>query len=283
MTNYEEIFSDPDWPFKAYENEDFLNSPAARPIRVLCEFMEPQHRFRMQRVSNMITFYGSARTLPRSEAIERLEHVRERGGNGDRYVDELAAAEREVAMSRYYEDSVVLAERLTRWSMELPKNGRHFYICSGGGPGIMEAANRGAKKAGGKSVGLNISLPFEQKPNPYQSPELAFDFHYFFVRKFWFVYLSKAIVVFPGGFGTMDEFFELLTLNQTGKTRKEIPTVLYGADYWNDLVNFDAFVKWGTISKRDLELFRVMDDVDTAFDYITGELERIYLNPKADD
>ncbi|MBI3118174.1 MAG: TIGR00730 family Rossman fold protein, partial [Candidatus Hydrogenedentes bacterium] len=170
-----------------------------------------------------------------------------------------------------------LAERLTTWSKALPKKKRHFIICSGGGPGIMEAANLGANRAGGLSVSLNISLPMEQVPNPFQTRELAFEFHYFFIRKFWFVYLAKALVVFPGGFGTFDELFEVLTLVQTKKARKPMPIVVYGREYWEEVVNLDALVRWGTISPEDLQLFRICDTVDEAYDYLTQELTRLYL------
>ena len=180
-------------------------------------------------------------------------------------------------MARYYDDAVTLAERLTKWSKGIPERKRRFVVCSGGGPGIMEAANRGAAQAGGYSIGLNISLPFEQMPNPYQTRELSFEFHYFFIRKFWFVYLAKALVVFPGGFGTLDELFEILTLVQTRKTAKKIPIVLYGEEFWKEVVRFDSLVKWGTISREDLDLFHFANNVDTAFEYIRDELTKRYL------
>ena len=274
MTTDQNLYDDPDWPLKAYCNPLFLNSLDARAIRVLCEFLEPASRLRREKIEHMVTFYGSARTLPRETATQRLQELEAGGTATD---DEMIAARNALEMSRYYEDSMELGRRLTRWSMDLGGAHPNFYICSGGGPGIMEAANRGASEAGGRSVGLNISLPFEQAPNPYQSKELAFDFHYFFIRKFWFVYLSKAIVVFPGGFGTMDEFFELLTLIQTSKTKKRIPTIVYGSRYWNDIINFDAFAKWGTISRKDLDLFTIMDSVDDAYDYLVAELSEMYL------
>lgn len=274
MTRYQDLYDDEDWPLKAYCNPVFLNSADARAIRVLCEFLEPASRLRREKIQHMITMYGSARTLPRDVATQQLDALKASGKASD---DEIAVAENKLVMSRYYEDASELGRRLTEWSMDLGGSHPNFYVCSGGGPGIMEAANRGASEAGGRSVGLNISLPFEQAPNPYQSRELAFDFHYFFIRKFWFVYLSKAIVVFPGGFGTMDELFELLTLIQTSKTKKRIPTVIYGKQYWDEIVNFDAFAKWGTISAKDLELFQIMDSVDEAYDYLVGELTEMYL------
>lgn len=215
-------------------------------------------------------FFGSARALPPEAAKENLRKVQARLRRET--TPELRHAEsrakRTVEMSRYYAAAAALAEKLTRWSMALPKAGNRFVICSGGGPGIMEAANRGAANAGGLSIGLNISLPMEQYPNPYLTRDLSFEFHYFFMRKFWFVYLARALVVFPGGFGTFDELFTLLTLVQTGKTSRTVPVILYGSRYWKDIVDFDAMVKWGVIKPADLDLFRFFDDVDSAFQYL---------------
>ena len=261
-------------PIKAYKNLEFLNSPAGRLIRIICELTEPITRLRKHRVRNTIVFFGSARASSRSKAQRRHK--------GSKKDDWTATSEEEkgsLRLTQYYEDAVTLAEKLTKWSNEIKKAREKFYICSGGGPGIMEAANRGANNAGGRSVGLNISLPFEQSINSYQTKELAFEFHYFFVRKFWFFYLAKAIVIFPGGFGTLDEFFELVTLAQTKKFKKYIPIVVYGADYWNEVIDFDALVKWGAISPEDTLLFRIMNTVDEAYDYLTAELTRNYLNP----
>ena len=212
---------------KAYKNLQFLNSPDARRIRVLCEFAEPESRFRKNQVKDTIAFFGSARTLSKEEAETNLLLAEQ--DESDQKNEMIGKAKRDMVMSEYYEAARSLANRLTHWSKSLPKNSKRFLICSGGGPGIMEAANRGASEADGLSVGLNISLPFEQAPNPYISRELNFEFHYFFVRKFWFVFLAKALVVFPGGFVTLDVFFELLTLIQTGMTPKEMPIVLFGA------------------------------------------------------
>ncbi len=266
---------------KAYKNLEFLNSPDARSIRVLCEFIEPETRFRRLRVRDTIVFFGSSRAQPPEVATANLEAVEremaETNAPGPDLKDRLERARRGLDMSRYYEDAADLAERLARWSQSLPKDARRFIICSGGGPGIMEAANRGANKAGAHSAGLNISLPFEQAPNPFQSSELAFEFHYFFIRKFWFVYLAKAIVAFPGGFGTMDELIELLTLVQTQKLEKQMPIVVYGQDYWNEVINFDAMARWGMISPEDVELFQFFDDVDSTFEYLKTELTRLYL------
>jgi uncharacterized protein (TIGR00730 family) len=268
------------WPIKAYKNLDFLNSPDARTVRVLCEFVEPAARFRHLRVRNTIVFFGSTRITTRDAAEQNLRQIENEcsasSGAQERLKEKLEQARRSLIMSRYYEDAALLAEKLTRWSLSIEDPAKRFYICSGGGPGIMEAANRGAQNAGGPSIGLNISLPFEQTPNPYQTRELSFDFHYFFIRKYWFFYLGKALVIFPGGFGTMDEMFELLTLVQTQKTRKYMPIILYGAEYWNELINFNALVKWGTISREDLNLFHFFDDVDSAFEYLRDELIKLY-------
>jgi uncharacterized protein (TIGR00730 family) len=264
----EELFR----PQKAYKNLEFLNSPDARTIRVLCEFIEPRGRFRAHGVRDTVVFFGSARTPDKTTAINALAEAEKAGVPAG-----IARAKRDLQMARYYEEAAELAERLTRWSLSIPKNGHHFVVCSGGGPGIMEAANRGAERAGGRSVSLNISLPHEQHPNPYVTRELALEFHYFFVRKFWFVYLAKALIVFPGGFGTFDELFEVLTLIQTRKTQKKMPVVIYGSDYWSEVVNFNAFVKWGMISEEDLQLFRFCDTVDDAFTYLRDELTAQYL------
>jgi len=268
-----------EWLVKAYKNLPFLNSPAARLIRVMSELEEPKSRFHKYHVKHTVVFFGSARTLPRKEALtnfKKVEEKIERAKNPSQTLrSEFEKAERTL-LSRYYEDAVLLAEKLTHWFLGLKDTHKNFMICSGGGPGIMEAANRGAKKAGGKSIGLNISLPMEQDPNKYQTKDLAFEFHYFFIRKFWFVYLAKALVAFPGGFGTFDEFFELLTLMQTHKTKKHMPVVLYGSEYWNELINFQALINWGMIDKKDMKLFKMIDNVDDAFNYLKNELVRIY-------
>ncbi len=252
-------------PSKAYRDERFLNSPDAREIRILAEYMEPEARFEAFDVSDTIVFFGSARTKPRDEALRLLEAAREHGGD-------VSVAERDLEMSRYYEDARTLSYRLTEWSKGLEDQKRRFLVCTGGGPGIMEAANRGASEAGGINIGLNISLPFEQHDNPYITRELSFEFHYFFMRKFWFIYLAKALIVFPGGFGTMDEFFETLTLIQTQKTGKKMPIVLYGKSFWGDVLNLDALVKHGTVSAGDLDLFRYADTVDEAYEFIVESL-----------
>ena len=260
-------------PMKAYRNEKFLNSPDARELRMLAEYMEPEARFDAFDVSDTIVFFGSARIKSREEAEKILDAVRKDGGD-------TATAERDLKMSRYYEEARDLAGRLTEWSKGLEDQKRRFLVCTGGGPGIMEAANRGASEAGGINIGFNISLPFEQHDNPYITRELSFEFHYFFMRKFWFIYLAKALIVFPGGFGTMDEFFETLTLIQTQKTGKVMPIVLYGKSFWGDVLNLDALVKYGTVSEADLKLFRTVDSVDEAYDFIVEGLSEYALgNP----
>ena len=271
---------------KAYKNKDFLNSPSARLIRIMSEMIEPAARFRKYGVKDTVVFFGSARTYPRSVASTNLRKIRtiieKAKFPSPKLKRQYEQAKRDVAMSRYYEDACLLAKKLTHYFKGLKKKGKNFMICSGGGPGIMAAGNQGAKMAGGKSVGLNISLPMEQYPNPYQTKELAFEFHYFFIRKFWFFYLAKALVVFPGGFGTMDELFELLTLMQTGKYRKPLPVILFGRDYWQRIVNFDEMYKWGTISKEDLKLIKVFDDVDEAFNYLKKQLSKHFIDKNHD-
>lgn len=269
------------WPIKAYKNLDFLNSPDARTIRILCEFIEPETRFRHFHIRNTIVFFGSTRIVPQTVAEQKLKQLEIRHSSGTEPAEMLAEkieqAQRAVTMSRYYEDAALLSEKLTRWSLSIEDASKRFYICSGGGPGIMEAANRGAHNAGGQSIGLNISIPLEQEPNPYITKELSFEFHYFFIRKFWFFYLGKALVVFPGGFGTLDELFELLTIVQTHKSKKYMPIVLYGSQYWNELINFNTLIKWGTVSEQDVRLFTFCDDVDTAFEFLRQELTQHYL------
>jgi uncharacterized protein (TIGR00730 family) len=276
-----------DWPQKAYKNLDFLTAPEGRIVRVLSEFMEPAARFGRLHIHDTIVFFGSARTLPQDEARKNLEalegQVEPKRRPSRALLQEYERAKRDLTMSRYYEDAVELAKKLTRWSMDLRDKKKRFLICSGGGGGIMEAANRGAKKAGGASIGLNISLPMEQRPNRFQTRDLSFEFHYFFIRKFWFFYMAKALVAFPGGFGTMDELFELLTLVQTRKTKKHMPIVIYGTEYWNRVLNFNALVEAGAIHEEDLRIFRFCDDVDDAFEYLKEELTKHYVNqpPKA--
>jgi uncharacterized protein (TIGR00730 family) len=217
-------------PTLAYKDPTFLDGPDARSLRILAEYLGPLHALRRERVQDTIVFFGSAR-------------LREDGPLG-----------------RYYRDAREVARLVTAWSATLPANGHRFTVCSGGAGGIMEAANRGAADAGGRSIGLNIGLPDEQRPNAYVTPGLSFEFHYFFMRKLWFAHLARALVVFPGGFGTLDELAELLVLSQTGKLERRIPILLYGSDYWREVVNFDAMARHGMIAPRDLELFERVDD-----------------------
>jgi uncharacterized protein (TIGR00730 family) len=251
---------------KAYKNESFLASPEARVLRIISEYLEPQERFEELRVKDTIVFFGSARIPSREVAAAELEAAKHAGSDLERPTMRLK-------MSRYYEDTRELARRLTLWSKGLEGTDRRFVVCSGGGPGIMEAANRGASEAKGENIGLNISLPFEQQDNPYITRRLAFEFHYFFMRKFWFSYLAKAMVVMPGGFGTFDEFMEVVTLVQTLKIKKHLPIVLFGTEYWNEILNFEPMVKYGTISPEDVKLFFRTDSVDEAFDYLVNDLE----------
>lgn len=258
-------------PVKAYKDLDFVQSRAGRPMRILAEFLEPEDRFERFNVSDTIVFFGSARILSREVAELELASAKKHGGD-------VARAEQNLAMSRYYEEARELSRRLTEWSKGLTGRSKRFVMCTGGGPGIMEAANRGAADAKGHNIGLNISLPFEQHENPYITRELAFDFHYFFMRKFWFSYLAKAMIVFPGGYGTLDEFFELMTLVSTHKMGKAMPVVLYGTEYWNEILNLDAMVKYGTISPSDLELFHCSDDVDDALEFLTNNLSEHHVD-----
>jgi len=260
-----------DKPVKAYKDLDFMQSRAGRPMRIMAEFLEPEDRFERHNISDTIVFFGSARIRSREVAEVALESARKHGGD-------VARAEQTLAMSRYYEEARELSRRLTEWSKGLKGRSKRFVMCTGGGPGIMEAANRGAADAKGHNIGLNISLPFEQHENPYITRELTFDFHYFFMRKFWFSYLAKAMIVFPGGYGTLDEFFELMTLVSTRKMGKAMPVVLYGSEYWNEILNLDAMVKYGTISPSDLELFHCSDSVDDAFEFLTDKLSEHHVD-----
>lgn len=265
----------PKKPEKAYKDSAFLNGKDGRVVRIISEFLEPESRFRHEQVKDTIVFFGSARILPREKAFKRLDELKKQKASAKKITDATTALE----MSKYYEDTVELSYKITKWSQkQQPKN--RFVICSGGGPGIMEAANRGAKKAGGKSIGLNISLPYEQDPNPYISENLSFVFHYFFMRKFWFAYMAKALVIMPGGFGTFDELFEILTLVQTKKIRKKMPVVIYGRNFWKDILDVDRLISKQLINKDDIRLFKIVDSVDEAFSYLKNELSKNYLHIK---
>jgi uncharacterized protein (TIGR00730 family) len=263
-------------PEKAYKNLEFLNSPAARHIRILCEYEEPRQRLIKHRVHHTVVFFGSARTRSGEDARAQLEAARhDRNARPDDPVAQAVLRRAEAAdrMSRYYDAARALARRITEWSKSKPA-GRRYVVASGGGPGIMEAANRGAADVpDGRSIGFGISIPFEQGVNGFVPPDLAFEFHYFFTRKYWFLYLCKALVIFPGGFGTMDELFETLTLIQTGKIKRKLPILLFGTEYWSRVVNFEAMADYGTIDTRDIALMHRTDDVDEAFDWLMQSLE----------
>jgi uncharacterized protein (TIGR00730 family) len=267
-------------PKKAYTNMEFMSSVNARPLRILSEFLEPEYRFKKNNIVDTIVFFGSARLLSKRDAEKKLREFKKKYAPTTRnYKKRLRELEIVVANSKYYEDAVRLSEKLTRWSMSLPTNEeKRFIVCSGGGPGIMEAANKGAKQAGGYSIGLNISIPFEQFVNKYVKKELAFEFHYFFMRKFWFAYLAKALIVFPGGFGTLDEFMEVLTLMQTGKIKKDMKVIIYDENYWKSIINFQAFIDNGMINKKDLKLFDFCNNVDEMFTKIVAHFEKYYLH-----
>ena len=275
----------------AYENSNFLDSPDGRSLRILAEYNEPMARFRRERIQDTVVFFGSARFRALDVASHELELLDNTGSVAPapeseqpaRDPEETSAlrhkrAEAAVEMARYYEDARSLARLMTEWSKNLPGRRHRFVITSGGGPGIMEAANRGAWEAGGKTIGLNIMLPFEQQPNPYITPALNFNFHYFFMRKYWFAYLAKALVVFPGGFGTLDEMFELLTLDQTHKLSKPITIVIYGSSYWKNVVNLELLADKGAIGIKDLDLFQFADTPEAAFAILKDGLTRNHLD-----
>jgi len=275
----------------AYENPDFLDSPDGRTLRILAEYNEPMARFRRERIQDTVVFFGSARFRALDVASHELELLDNTGSvalapeseQPARDPEDTSAlrhkrAEAAVEMARYYEDARSLARLMTEWSKNLPGRRHRFVITSGGGPGIMEAANRGAWEAGGKTIGLNIMLPFEQRPNPYITPALNFNFHYFFMRKYWFAYLAKALVVFPGGFGTLDEMFELLTLDQTHKLSKPITIVIYGSNYWKNVINLELLAEKGAIAVKDLDLFQFADTPEEAFAILKDGLTRNHLD-----
>jgi uncharacterized protein (TIGR00730 family) len=266
---------------KAYEDQDFLTSPDGRIIRILSEFLQPQARFKRHKIVDTIVFFGSARLQSKKESLAEYNRLKKSDPKSIKnFAEELRKVQQKVEMSKYYDDAVELSRRLTIWSLGLDTEGRRFTICTGGGPGIMEAANKGAKLAGGKSIGLNISIPFEQFVNKYVPPDLSFEFHYFFMRKFWFAYLAKSLIVFPGGFGTMDEFLEILTLIQTRKIKKKMLLLVYDEKYWGKIINFKALTNNGMIGPDDNKLFSFCNTVDEAFEMITNFFEKTYLSRK---
>lgn len=270
--------SDPDPP---YRDPVFMESLPARPVRILTEYIDPLERLRREKVGDTIVMFGSARIVSREVAIAHLKRLRT-GGGRSRTPEHRAAlrdAQASVEMSRYYEEARELSRRITSWAMSLGDRPRRFVICSGGGPGIMEAANRGAAEAGGKSIGLSIELPDEQRPNDYISPELSFMFHYFFMRKLWFAQLAKALIVFPGGFGTMDELWEMLTLLQTGKLQRRNLILIYGRKYWDRVLDWKHMLRCGTINQHEYGLLKFADTVDQAFERVRDDLEAHHMKP----
>jgi uncharacterized protein (TIGR00730 family) len=268
----------------AYRNAEFMESPTARPLRILAEYFDPLTRLRREDVGDTIVIFGSARIWPRDRALKRIKHL-ERAAKRQRTPevrDQLRTARASLEMSRYYEEARELARRITTWAMTLGKRPQRFVICSGGGPGIMEAANRGAAEAGGSSIGLSIELPHEQRPNQYISSEFNFCFHYFFMRKLWFAQLAKALIVFPGGFGTMDELWEMLTLLQTGKLPQRHLILIYGRRYWDKVLNWREMLRVGTISQREFGLLQFADTVDEAFERVRSGLEKYHVKLDSD-
>ncbi len=265
----------------AYLDPEFLESEEGRPLRIIAEYLDPLRRFKQAKIQDTVVFFGSARVNSRERAERALQTLRARGETDadEHYRIELAKSHKAVEWARYYEEARELARLLTTWSGTLQSDNYRFVVTSGGGPGIMEAANRGAHEAGGKTVGLNIRLPFEQGANPNITQGKHYQFHYFFMRKFWFAYLAKALVVFPGGFGTLDELFEILTLVQTDKLSKKISVVLYGQEYWKEVLSLDPMSEWGAIAEKDLELLHYADSPIDAFEYVRDQLIENHLDP----
>ncbi len=263
----------------AYFDREFLDSDEARPMRIIAEYLQPLRRFREQNIQDTVVFFGSARVHSRVAAERALRRLRA-GKRGSDYSAALKRSRKALEWSRYYEDARDLAHRLTKWSLSLETPRHRFVVCSGGGPGIMEAANRGADEAGGKTIGLNIRLPFEQGANRYITEGLHFEFHYFFMRKFWFAYLAKALVIFPGGFGTLDEMFEILTLAQTQKLSKQLCVIMYGRKYWDQILDLEPMADWGAITPRDLDLLEWVDTPTEAFERLREHLMKYHLVPE---
>src|SRR6266478_8132377 len=270
-------------PKAPHEDPKFLESTPARPLRILAEYINPLAQLKREGIGDTIVMFGSARIHSREDTLSRLDGLKKvNAGEGaeakSRHKQALTAAKNALEMSRYYEEARQLSHRLTTWAMSLSPKPRRFVVCSGGGPGIMEAANRGAYEAGGKSIGLSIELPHEQFANPYISPELSFNFKYFFMRKLWFAQIAKALIVFPGGFGTMDELWEMLTLLQTGKIAKHNLILIYGRKYWDEVLNWKAMVRWGMINEEEYKMLQFADTVDEAFDRIRAGLEKYHMD-----
>jgi hypothetical protein len=265
----------------AYLDPAFLDSEEARPLRILAEYLEPLRRFKAQNIQDTVVFFGSARIHSREHAEEALERLLRRvvGKPAEEPDEHIVRGRKAVEWSRYYEEARQLARLLTEWSLSLPSPHHRFVVTSGGGPGIMEAANRGAMEGGGKTMGFNIKLPYEQGANPYITDGLHFEFHYFFMRKFWFAYLAKSLVIFPGGFGTLDEMFEILTLMQTEKLAKQIQIILYGTDYWDQVLALEPMVDWGAISAADLPLLQRTNTPQHAFELLKAHLTEHHLAP----
>jgi uncharacterized protein (TIGR00730 family) len=267
-------------PKLAYRDKEFMDSLPARPLRILAEYLDPLTVLRRENIADTIVMFGSARIPSKSRATSVLQRLSEINGSRAKlpaHRAKVRSAKYELEMSRYYEEARELSRRITEWSMTLGTNPRRFVICSGGGPGIMEAANRGAADAGGSSIGLSIQLPHEQRPNAYITPELNFCFHYFFMRKLWFAQMAKALIVFPGGFGTMDELWEMLTLLQTGKLSSHHFILIYGRKYWDEVLNWKAMVRWGTITQKEYDLLEFADNVDDAFNRVRVALKRHHV------
>ena len=267
----------------AYLNPEFLQSSEGRPLRILSEYLEPLRRFRQEKIQDTVVFFGSARVDSRERAERAMRTLKARGVSDadEQYERELTKTRKALEWARYYEEARELARLLTQWSTSLQSDYHRFVVTSGGGPGIMEAANRGAREAGGKTIGLNIRLPFEQGANPYITEGLHFEFHYFFMRKFWFAYLSKALVIFPGGFGTCDELFEILTLVQTDKLSKKIGVILYGREYWDQVLRLEPMSEWGAIAEQDLDLLHYAETPGDAFEQLRDHLITQHLEPEA--
>jgi uncharacterized protein (TIGR00730 family) len=270
-------------PKAPHENQEFMQSTPARPIRILAEYLHPLAQLKKEGIGDTIVMFGSARIESHETAASRYTRLKmEKTGNMSKeklkkHHVATRNAKSALEMSRYYEEARQLSYRLTSWALSLGSRPRRFVVCSGGGPGIMEAANRGAHEAGGKSIGLSIELPHEQFANPYISHELSFNFHYFFMRKLWFAQIAKALIVFPGGFGTMDELWEMMTLWQTGKMPKHTLILIYGRKYWTDVLNLKAMVRWGTINQDEFDQLQYADNVDEAFELIRSGLEKYHM------